>query len=149
MIARCLGCNSELDPDEYSDDADICGTPEQQAGEEARKCPQCNRISIHQHAGVCMVPGCGGKVREKERMTEREWHENFDNVLGLADWLDSECGYFKSVSDCIYFFEKPWKWGWEYKFWRMWLDAEGDTEKCELIVEAMLNDVDPAEVFDD
>lgn len=33
-------------------------TPEQQAGQEARKCLECQRWTVHQHAHVCMV--CGG-----------------------------------------------------------------------------------------
>lgn len=34
-------------------------TPEQQAGPDARKCPICQRMTVHQHVGECMVSGCG------------------------------------------------------------------------------------------
>ena len=30
-------------------------TPEQQAGPEAKKCPECGRIALHQHVGDCMA----------------------------------------------------------------------------------------------
>lgn len=30
-------------------------TPEQQAGPDARRCPVCERNTVHQHAGVCMA----------------------------------------------------------------------------------------------
>lgn len=30
-------------------------TPEQQAGEEARKCPRCERMAIHEICGICMA----------------------------------------------------------------------------------------------
>lgn len=33
-------------------------TPEEQAGESATLCPVCERVAVHQHAGVCMA--CGG-----------------------------------------------------------------------------------------
>jgi len=32
-------------------------TPEQQAGEDATKCPKCNKIAVHQMIEVCM--NCG------------------------------------------------------------------------------------------
>lgn len=32
-------------------------TPEEQAGEDATKCPKCERMTLHQHVGVCMS-GC-------------------------------------------------------------------------------------------
>lgn len=32
-------------------------TPEQQAGEDAKKCPECGGITIHQYAKLCM--SCG------------------------------------------------------------------------------------------
>lgn len=37
---------------------DVC-SPEQQAGEGASICPRCGRKTVHQHAGICMVPKCG------------------------------------------------------------------------------------------
>ncbi len=36
----------------------VC-TPEQQAGEDARECLTCKRMTIHQYAGVCVL--CGEK----------------------------------------------------------------------------------------
>ena len=38
-------------------------TPEQQAGEDAKICPNCGRKTIHQYCGVCM--NCDYKI-EKE-----------------------------------------------------------------------------------
>lgn len=33
-------------------------TPEEQAGPYATTCPKCNRATVHQHTGECMVPTC-------------------------------------------------------------------------------------------
>jgi len=33
-------------------------TPEEQAGEDAKWCPDCGRMTLHQHTGECMNPEC-------------------------------------------------------------------------------------------
>jgi hypothetical protein len=34
-------------------------TPEEQAGEDAERCPKCERMTVHQHVHVCVI--CGAK----------------------------------------------------------------------------------------
>lgn len=52
-----------------------------------------------------------------------KWYETHDNLVGLANWLNSECGYFSDASAAIYFFEKPWKWEREWGIWQAWQSA--------------------------
>jgi hypothetical protein len=52
------------------------------------------------------------------------WHETHDNLVGLAEWLNSECCAFRDIEDCISFFEKPWKWTREYELWQLWVKAD-------------------------
>ena len=40
-------------------------TPEDQAGVDAKVCPDCGCRTIHQLAGVCMVPGCGPATEDE------------------------------------------------------------------------------------
>lgn len=56
-------------------------------------------------------------------MTEQMWYEDRDNLLGLAEWMDSEC-CFIDTSSVIRFFEKPWKWVREYELWKIWKDSQ-------------------------
>ena len=67
--------------------------------------------------------------------------ETFDNVLGLASWLDSEICAFAKTSDVIYFFEKPWKWTREYGTWQLWCAADSD-EMREFIVNGEIEQKD-------
>lgn len=53
-------------------------------------------------------------------MDNRKWYETHDNLVGLAEWLDSECSNFIDASEAIRFFEKPWKWTREYDLWTLW-----------------------------
>jgi ferredoxin len=41
-------------------------TPEEQAGHDAKKCPQCGRMTLHQYTGDCMNPKCGIATKPKE-----------------------------------------------------------------------------------
>lgn len=69
-----------------------------------------------------------------------KWFDTFDNVLGLALWLDfSEISAFQDSRDVIYFFEKPWKWDREYHIWQLWNKADTD-EQREFIVEGEMNE---------
>jgi len=62
-MASCEKCWQDAggDPGRYSqlleDRGGLTGgcTPEQQAGPDASECPNCKRMTVHQHAHVCMV----------------------------------------------------------------------------------------------
>jgi len=46
-------------------------TPEEQAGPDAKRCPACGRMTLHQHCGKCMnrCPGrTGGEARKGEQV---------------------------------------------------------------------------------
>lgn len=57
-MSGCERCwaDSGGDADEYHRllETRSC-SPEQQAGIDARTCPDCNRLAIHQHTGECMA----------------------------------------------------------------------------------------------
>lgn len=72
-------------------------------------------------------------------MTDRKWYDDTDNCVALAYWLE-EHGSFRTTADCIYFFEKPWKWDREHDLWLLWKAAEGDPKKCERVVEAVIEE---------
>ena len=55
-------------------------------------------------------------------MSDSKWYETYDNVFGLAQWLDGE-GYFDKTSDMLRFFAKPWKWTREYGLYQLWQKA--------------------------
>jgi hypothetical protein len=60
---RDAHCGSQFSvSDEYArllkERAEHPCTPEEQAGEDARRCPACHRIALHQHTGECMACGC-------------------------------------------------------------------------------------------
>lgn len=40
-------------------------TPEEQAGDDAKLCPKCNRLTIHQYAKVCMI--CNYKLIKENK----------------------------------------------------------------------------------
>ena len=66
-----------------------------------------------------------------------KWYEVYDNLIGLASWLDSEC-WFGGSAEVIYFMEKPWKWEREYGLWLAWREAETEELRerlCEAIGE--------------
>ena len=63
------------------------------------------------------------------------WYENRDEVIGLAEWLESE-SCFPSIDACIRYFEKPWHWTREFELWQLWLDVT-DPFLREQIVEAV------------
>jgi len=77
-------------------------------------------------------------------MTERKWYETHDNLVGLAEWLNSECCYFSDAGAVIYFFEKPWKWNREYALWKLWNESKEPLFR-ETIVEAVFDDKITAE----
>ena len=57
-------------------------TPEQQAGMDAKECPKCGRMTIHQYAHVCM--NCGFKKMknkmEKVNFEKPGWLETLWNI---------------------------------------------------------------------
>jgi hypothetical protein len=70
-MATCERCwrDADGDPEKYESFLRIRAggpnglpecTPEEQAGEDAKLCPNCGRQTIHQHCGDCMVSDCDG-----------------------------------------------------------------------------------------
>lgn len=64
-MATCEKCwrDSRGDPTGYrllllerNANGEVC-SPEEQAGEDAKPCPECCTRTVHQHAGICM--NCG------------------------------------------------------------------------------------------
>ena len=45
-------------------------TPEQQAGDDARFCVACERMTVHQYVHVCMNPECPSKQVENAEESE-------------------------------------------------------------------------------
>ncbi len=54
-------------------------------------------------------------------MGVEKWHNDFNNVLKLARWLEQEGEWIEAGADddpidrLIYYFHKPWKYGLEYE----------------------------------
>jgi recombinational DNA repair protein RecR len=42
-------------------------TSEQQAGPDASKCKVCQRMTLHQHCGICMNSECASRAKSKEK----------------------------------------------------------------------------------
>ena len=72
-MASCEKCWTDARgiPEEYMRlvKARTC-TPEEQAGPDAKYCIGCGRRTIHQWAGVCMVPGCRMGSATNEELTQ-------------------------------------------------------------------------------
>lgn len=66
-MSSCEKCvMPDGDPNRYHELLlDRCGekacTPEERAGNRAGWCPDCGRMTLHQHTGECMTPNCEGK----------------------------------------------------------------------------------------
>lgn len=73
-------------------------------------------------------------------MTERsehKWYHVYDNVYGLAQWLDG-FSYFSGTDEMLRYFEKPWKWGQEYRCYQLW--ALADKQTAEQITDLAVED---------
>jgi len=63
---------------------------------------------------------------------QREWFENFDNVLGLAHWMADQ-GEFDDFDAILYYFGNPWKYEQE---WMEYLECHcGKHERQKVKVE--------------
>jgi len=64
-MASCERCwrNAGGNPERYAElvKTETC-TPEQQAGTNAGRCPDCGRMTIHQYCCICMNPLCSSNV---------------------------------------------------------------------------------------
>ena len=66
------------------------------------------------------------------------WLHEYDNVLGLAFWLNEQC-WFDDTSAMLSYFEKPQRWEREYFLWRA---ADNNPEHAEEFWEAVAdNDI--------
>ncbi len=52
------------------------------------------------------------------------WYNDPKNVLELAMWLEGECNAFSSPAAVVRFFEKPWKWAYEFAMFQFHQDDE-------------------------
>ncbi len=57
------------------------------------------------------------------------WCEDHEEVLNFARILD-EAGRFGSVSDVLYYFEKPYKWTADYELWQRMGEPTSDNPKA-------------------
>jgi hypothetical protein len=50
------------------------------------------------------------------------FHEVYDNVLELADWLDNTCDYFADTRAMLRYFERPCKYSKEWDLFQLWAE---------------------------
>jgi hypothetical protein len=67
------------------------------------------------------------------------WYENYEDILSLCEWLDSECVLFTDATAAIAMLQNPTKWQREYAAWRLWLEIPTKCKQSqEMVVVAVI-----------
>jgi hypothetical protein len=70
------------------------------------------------------------------------WYQHRDNVISLAEWLDGNCA-FTDTASVVRFFEKPWKWTYEFALFKFYTDDvywSGREQHRDRVIDAMIEE---------
>lgn len=79
---------------------------------------------------------------------QKNWKDDLDEVLDLADWLATECLWFDAPEDAIRMISEPWKYEPERVAYELWRKLPWDAyDARELAVQAAIEGIEVDDEF--